>query len=68
MIARIRQWLYNRRRARQIADEAWDKAAVAALGLVVLKDCRDIAEGRCNICGHQYVGLAMDCKCTNWGR
>lgn len=55
MIERIRQWLYNRR-------------ARAALAAVVLIDCRDVAEGRCNICGHHYVGLAMDCKCTNWGR
>ena len=59
MIGRIRQWLYNRRREREIYR--------AALGAVILNDCRDVAEGRCNICGHQYVGLAMDCKCTNWG-
>jgi hypothetical protein len=21
----------------------------------------------CNICGERYVGLAQDCRCTNWG-
>jgi hypothetical protein len=24
--------------------------------------------GRCNLCGEPYVGLAMDCRCTNYGR
>lgn len=22
---------------------------------------------RCHICGERFVGLAMDCRCTNWG-
>jgi hypothetical protein len=24
--------------------------------------------GRCNLCGEPYVGLALDCRCTNYGR
>jgi hypothetical protein len=24
--------------------------------------------GRCNICREPYVGLAMDCRCTNYGK
>jgi hypothetical protein len=23
---------------------------------------------RCNFCGMLYVGLALDCACTSWGR
>lgn len=53
MIERIRQYLWNRRREREIREEvrkAYNRA------------------GRCNICGEQYVGMALDCKCTNWGK
>lgn len=25
------------------------------------------AVARCNICGEQYVGLALDCRCTHYG-
>lgn len=29
----------------------------------------EIVDGtRCNICKELYVGLAQDCKCTNWGK
>lgn len=27
-----------------------------------------VKSGCCNICEEKYVGLANDCKCTNWGK
>ena len=68
VIERIRQWLYNRRRARELHTIAMDKAYRMSLGSAILRDAQRTAAGLCNICGHPYVGLAMDCKCTNWGR
>ncbi len=36
-----------------------------------LQDLRRLHEtmsgSRCHKCGERYVGLAMDCKCTNYG-
>ena len=72
MIGRIRQWLWNRRREREIREEAERKAYNRyfdlALGSVLLREAQNTAAGRCNICGEQYVGMALDCKCTNWGK
>lgn len=33
-----------------------------------LASSSDAPLGRCNICGEPYVGLAHDCRCTNYGR
>jgi preprotein translocase subunit YajC len=46
----------RKRREQQTADRrAFHRAAEMAQGT------------RCSICGERYVGLAMDCRCTNWG-
>jgi hypothetical protein len=31
-----------------------------------LRTC--LRENICHLCGEQYVGLAQDCRCTNWGK
>ena len=68
MIERIRQYMWNRRREREIREEAERKAYNLVLGSVLLREAQNTAAGRCNICGEQYVGMALDCKCTNWGK
>jgi len=27
-----------------------------------------VGGGICFTCGEKYVGLALDCRCTNWGK
>lgn len=68
MIERIRQYMWNRRREREIREEAERRVYNLALGSVLLREAQNTAAGRCNICGEQYVGMALDCKCTNWGK
>jgi hypothetical protein len=48
--------------------EAVRKATVMAVGKVLLREANLLLEGRCNICKEKYVGLAQDCRCTNYGR
>ena len=44
---------YNRRTRRIIED--------------INRELHALSGGRCNKCGEQYVGLALDCRCTNYG-
>jgi len=44
------------------------EAMKRAIGLVVLKTADELAQGICTICHEKYVGLALDCKCTNYGK
>jgi len=34
----------------------------------VIKEINRLEGGYCNICHEKYVGLAQDCRCTNYGR
>ena len=38
------------------------------MGRAVLREYDRMMAGYCNICGEKYVGLAQDCRCTNYGR
>ena len=34
-----------------------------------VKELHEWASGnRCDVCGEQYVGMARDCRCTNYGK
>jgi hypothetical protein len=35
----------------------------------IVREAMEVVRGeRCHICRQKYIGLAMDCKCTNWGK
>lgn len=38
------------------------------VGRAVLRAYDRMMAGYCNICEEKYVGVAQDCRCTNYGR
>ena len=47
---------------------AFKKLIRLAIGRAVLREANLLLSNRCNICKEPYVGLAQDCRCTNYGR